>query len=382
MIHPWLTDRFNRPLSMKSYGMESMIIAALFWLITYLNWELFDLQNDSPMMVWQAEALVLVYAMLRGWASIPGNCLGIFTVTLLMWQISWPASIGMALVNSAAPAMAGFLIRKYAPQFPPLGTLRNTAYFILFGIILMPLITAPGSSLSLWASNRIASDQLWPFSRQWYLNDMCGNLIYAPLWLAWLKTYPPIPRKHRIKLGLVSIITILISYSAISSGKIPIQGMGFILIIPLTWITIRFSLRESMTLFISIFIMLLTMISIGHTGQPAESISRLSIAFMAITFNLSLLMMNALASEQKTTQEIIKAKTRNYAHYLDNLPGISYQCKNDQDRTILYLSRGFEKITGYDVNQHLTNRALFFKELILPEYRSFAWKKFLELNPH
>ena len=54
---------------------------------------------------------------------------------------------------------------------------------------------------------------------------------------------------------------------------------------------------------------------------------------------------------------------------LQNLPGMAYRCRNDEDFTMEFVSQGIKDLTGYDADQILLNRDISFDELIHPEDR-------------
>ncbi len=63
---------------------------------------------------------------------------------------------------------------------------------------------------------------------------------------------------------------------------------------------------------------------------------------------------------------------------IDDLPGFVYRCKNDSFWTMLYLSRGFEHITGYAIEDVLNNNRFSFNDIIVPEYQEslvFKWQQ-------
>jgi PAS domain S-box-containing protein len=60
---------------------------------------------------------------------------------------------------------------------------------------------------------------------------------------------------------------------------------------------------------------------------------------------------------------------------IDNLPGFTYRCKNDKDWTMLFISNGFQVITGYEVADVIMNNRLSFNDIILPKYRSYLFDK-------
>ena len=79
-------------------------------------------------------------------------------------------------------------------------------------------------------------------------------------------------------------------------------------------------------------------------------------------------------------EPLIKAKAEldSALTIIDDLPGFVYRCKNDRFWTMLYLSRGFEHITGYAIEDVLNNSRFSFNDIIVPEYQeslAFKWQQ-------
>jgi len=71
----------------------------------------------------------------------------------------------------------------------------------------------------------------------------------------------------------------------------------------------------------------------------------------------------------------IKEELESAFNMIDSLPGFTYRCKNDSFWTMIYLSKGFEKITGYQVDDVLFNARLSFNDIIVPKYRDLIAEK-------
>ncbi len=54
---------------------------------------------------------------------------------------------------------------------------------------------------------------------------------------------------------------------------------------------------------------------------------------------------------------------------IDSLPGFAYRCKFDNQWTMTYLSKGFEKVCGYSISDVLMNQRLSYNDIIIPKYR-------------
>jgi len=58
---------------------------------------------------------------------------------------------------------------------------------------------------------------------------------------------------------------------------------------------------------------------------------------------------------------------------LNNLPGIAYRCKNDENWTMEFISEGCKELTGYSSSQLINNNKLSYSEIIHPDYKRQLW---------
>ena len=80
-------------------------------------------------------------------------------------------------------------------------------------------------------------------------------------------------------------------------------------------------------------------------------------------------------TEQKLTADLLNESERSKSLLLAHLPGLAYRCKYDHEWTMLFVSQGCEKLTGYDSSELLFNRKISFNEVIAPEYHDGLWQE-------
>ncbi len=71
-------------------------------------------------------------------------------------------------------------------------------------------------------------------------------------------------------------------------------------------------------------------------------------------------------------QEIIESR-RMFSTLLDNLPGMVYQCENDKDWTMFFISDGCMPLTEYTADELLFNKNRSYNDIIHVEDRSYVW---------
>lgn len=86
---------------------------------------------------------------------------------------------------------------------------------------------------------------------------------------------------------------------------------------------------------------------------------------------------NRIAAEMERYQiDIAKTESdRKLNTLFNNLKGIAYRCRNDNDWTMEVFSEGFEEITGYKIEDFIENKKHAYNDIILPEDRDRVWQE-------
>jgi PAS domain S-box-containing protein len=66
----------------------------------------------------------------------------------------------------------------------------------------------------------------------------------------------------------------------------------------------------------------------------------------------------------------LRESQRTLATLMDNLPGMAYRCRNDQDWTMDFVSQGSMGLTGYTAAELVANTTVSYAQLIFPEDRA------------
>lgn len=72
-------------------------------------------------------------------------------------------------------------------------------------------------------------------------------------------------------------------------------------------------------------------------------------------------------AERKLIEEKLNLRDKQLSNLISNLPGFIYRCLNDEAYTMLYISNGCYKITGYIPQEFIQNKTIRFNDIILAE---------------
>ena len=83
-------------------------------------------------------------------------------------------------------------------------------------------------------------------------------------------------------------------------------------------------------------------------------------------------------TEQKRANEKLQERERQLNNLLDNLPGMVYQCNNDRNWTMKFVSSGCLKLTGYQPDELLGNKVVSYNDMIHHDYQEMIWQLWQE----
>jgi len=151
--------------------------------------------------------------------------------------------VGIA-AGHAAEALAGsWLLRDVADFHSRLESVRDVVYLLL-GAALSTALSAAVGVLSLRVGGTIAAALTWPAFRAWWLGDMLGDLVVAPVLLVWISR-PPFRRHRFLPAEAVLLAAALVGVGSIVFGEV--EGRGGLLQQPyvvfpvLLWAAVRFA---------------------------------------------------------------------------------------------------------------------------------------------
>jgi PAS domain S-box-containing protein len=79
-----------------------------------------------------------------------------------------------------------------------------------------------------------------------------------------------------------------------------------------------------------------------------------------------------IAFARTQAEQESRQKQERYQSLVDNIPGISYRCKCDEDCTMLFMSDEVGSVTGYPASDFIKNSARSYESVIHPEDTAFV----------
>lgn len=77
----------------------------------------------------------------------------------------------------------------------------------------------------------------------------------------------------------------------------------------------------------------------------------------------------------RKAESLIRQRDRQLVMLMDNLPGMAYRCRFDEDWTMLFASSGCRELTGYDPEELIDNKVTSFASIIRPDVNDSIMEK-------
>jgi signal transduction histidine kinase len=212
----------------------------------------FDPMAGFATLVWPPTGIALAAILLLGKRVAPGIFLGALGANMLVGA-SLPVGVGIAVGNTCEALMAAAILRRVPSFSITLEGVTSVIALIVGAAMLSTAVSATVGVLSLHLGGIVQSSEIRDTWRAWWVGDMVGALLLAPLILVWKTT----PRAHR-EVHPVETVALVASLAVVSGLTffddllhVPPLAAPFhqadLLVVLLLWAAIRFGQRGATT---------------------------------------------------------------------------------------------------------------------------------------
>jgi integral membrane sensor domain MASE1 len=149
----------------------------------------FAFETPSVTAIWPPTGLALAALVLWGHRFWPGVALGAFLAN--SWTgISLVATVGIACGNTLEALAGAYLLRRVANFRPTLERVRDVLALVVLAGAVSTAISATIGVASLVLTSEVAAGSLASVWRVWWLGDMGGDVLIAPVLLVAVTWWP------------------------------------------------------------------------------------------------------------------------------------------------------------------------------------------------
>ena len=265
--------------------------------------------NPSATPIWPPTGLAIAAILLWGNRIAPA----IFIAAFLINQVTAGSiftSLAIACGNTLEAVIAGYLVGRWANGEQVFDTPTGIAKFALISLA-ATLVSATIGLSSLTLAGYAEVSHFMSVWLTWWLGDLAGALVVAPVVVLWAKSEPASFTAPQItRTGLTYLAAIAaggIAFSPLFQGTALDNAVVWVVILPLLWASLRQGPLDTATatLIISAFVVWCTETQCGPFVNPSLNDSFiLSLTFMISAAVLSLALSADVAMRNRTENQL------------------------------------------------------------------------------
>jgi signal transduction histidine kinase len=147
---------------------------------------LMDAVGGFATLVWPPTGIALSALLIFGRGVWPAIAIGAFAANLTA-HAPVAVALGIAIGNTLEAVVGAAALQQLARFDRSLERLRDVVALVSVAAVLSTVVSATIGTTSLWLGSVIASDEYLATWRAWWLGDMMGDLVFAPLLLVWTR---------------------------------------------------------------------------------------------------------------------------------------------------------------------------------------------------
>ena len=372
--------------SWRYLGLAGIVTAAYF-LAAALGLSLASVHtNVSP--VWPPTGIAIAALLIFGRRLWPAILIGAFLANL--WtNVSAPVALGIAGGNTLEAVAASYLL-TYRSHFDSFSSIRNVFKFILFAVVLSPMISATIGSVSLCLGGEAQWADFGRLWLTWWLGDGFGALIVAPFLLAWDVNWKRQPTSAAVLEAAVLITALFVVSMIAFAGWMPGADKRY----PIAHLTLPFLVWAALRLdqrIVTAATLLLSAVAVWGTahgygsfvrGGPNESLLLLQL-FIGSTALLTYVLYAAMRERTTAQKEkfnlaaAVAVERKRVEDIVAHVPGVVWEAWGEPDadtQRIDFVSNYVEKMLGYSVEEWLSTPN-FWRTIVHEEDREAAGRE-------
>jgi len=271
-----------------------------------------------PAPIWLPSSVAVVAAMMGGFRVLPGLFAGSFFVNYVEFHPPLYEAIIISMGNALGPILGALLTRRVRPASGLFGSFGGVLAFLACNVLLHPALTATTGTFAIALGKSLDGGAIYAIWLSWWLSDSGGTLFFAPALLLWLGVEKPVSSPAQVsERGDLVVWAGVAAISLALFTPLPQPGsmhwaVPFLLVLPLSWIALRMSLRSAYTLISLVAVIACAGTVAGYgpfrlagAGNPLQLVG-----LLIVILALNVLTIVALMSERRAAEDANKIKSQ------------------------------------------------------------------------
>lgn len=298
-------NRLNNSFSFLPKRYFKLVLLNLLLAALYFGFGKLSLSTEASYIsiivdiVFPSEGIALAFALLWGYAVVPGIFLGQFALALSQDVSTLPA-FAVGIINAFEAAVAVYLFRRWRLSLSFNRVNDVALFFVLIFFILQPISATGGVSVLYWAGMISGEDWLVAWAK-WWLSNAFAQLLLAPLLISWLR----MGFKQQLRINSIDLVFVFVIAAAIAIllwSNWQYSPIVLVMSYPiLVWagMCLSLPLLTLTSLIVALFLMFIAILGHGIMLHLSllERVFYISIVVMAGSFTA--LLLHALLSERQ-----------------------------------------------------------------------------------
>jgi signal transduction histidine kinase len=273
-----------------------------------------------PSPIWLPASIGIVAAMVGQFRMLPGIFAGSFLANDVLFAPPLHITAIISAANALGPVIAVALLRRFRFANRLFTSAAGASAFLICATLVNPAITATGGTFALGIGQPIDLAKSYAIWVNWWLSDSGGTLYLAPALILWLGLEPDsdggsgmrqaLGRRDFAIWALVAIGGLVLFLTPPFKAGDVRPAFAFLLVVPLSWIALRMSLRYAYAL-VSLVAIVATAGTVAGVGpfQIEGLANRLEpVGTLVVLLAMNVLTIVALVSERDEAQNARKVK--------------------------------------------------------------------------
>src|SRR5436309_7924078 len=270
------------------------------------------LVNPRASAVWPPAGLALAATLLLGYRLWPGIFLGALLVNLAT-PGNAATDFGIAVGNTMEALLGAWLVNRFAHGAKAFERAPDIFKFVLLAAMVSTVVSASVGVTSVCLGREARWEQYAAIWSTWWVGDMMGDLIVAPLLLIWLRRPWPRLRPAQVQEAAGVLLALMLVSVFIFLARIPPASenqLKYLVILPLLWAAFRFRQRGAIlcACVVSGIALWSTLHGVGPFVTPDPNKSLLFLQAFVGTMTLTALVVAAVVSEGQRFEQRLRVK--------------------------------------------------------------------------